>query len=72
MNIMNLRRRWICVHDGNRSVLSRRSQIMRLCYLMPFMFIYLHKTPYYREILDRNIESEMYIFIDYESCMIAQ
>ena len=72
MNIMNLRRRWICVHDGNRLVLSRRSQIMRLCYLTPFMFIYLHKTPYCREILDQNIESEMYILIDDESCMIAQ
>ena len=36
------------------------------------MFICLHKTPDYREILDQNIESEMYIFIDDESCMIAQ
>ena len=41
-------------------LLSRRSQIMRLCYLTPFLFKYLHKTPYYREILDRNIESEMF------------
>ena len=44
---------------------SRRSQIMRLCnltlcYLTPSLFKYLHKTPYYREMLDRNIESEMY------------
>ena len=36
------------------------------------MFIYLHKTPYYREILDRNIKSEMYICIVDESCVIAQ
>ena len=43
-------------------LLSRRSQIMRLCYLTPFLFQYLHKTPYYREILDRNIESEMYFY----------
>ena len=41
-------------------LLSRRSQIMRLCNMTPFLFKYLHKTPYYREILDRNIESEMY------------
>ena len=38
---------------------SRRSQIMRLCYLTPSLFKYLHKTPYYREMLDRNIESEI-------------
>ena len=43
-------------------LLSRRSQIMRLCYLTPSLFKYLHKTPYYREILDRNIESEMYFY----------
>ena len=41
---------------------SRRSQIMRSCYLTPFLFKYLYKTPYYREILDRNIESEMYCY----------
>ena len=46
---------------------SRRSQIMRLChltlcYLTPSLFKYLHKTPYYREMLDRNIESEMYFY----------
>ena len=35
-------------------LLSRRSQIMRLCYLTPFLFKYLHKTPYYREIFDRT------------------
>ena len=40
-------------------LLSRRSQIMRLCYLTPSLFKYLHKTPYYREMLDRNIESEI-------------
>ena len=41
-------------------LLSCRSQIMRLCYLTPFLFKHFHETPYYREILDRNIESEMY------------
>ena len=40
-------------------LLSRRSQIMRLWYLTPSLFKYLHKTPYYREMLDRNIESEI-------------
>ena len=40
-------------------LLSRRSQIMRLCYLTPSLFKYLHKTPYYREMLDRNIKSEI-------------
>ena len=55
------------VHGGNRSIfwyelLSGRSQIMRLCYLTPSLFKYLHKTPYYREMLDRNIESEMYFY----------
>ena len=44
-------------------LLSRRSQIMRLCFFMPFLFKYLHKTPNYREILDRNIESEMYFLL---------
>ena len=43
-------------------LLSRWSQIMRLCYLTPSLFKYLHKTPYYREILDRSIESEMYFY----------
>ena len=48
----------IRVRGGNGSVF-RRSQIMRLCYLTPFLFISLHKTPYFTEILDQNIESEM-------------
>ena len=48
----------IRVSGGNRSVF-RRSQIMRLCYLTPFLFISLHKTPYFTEILDRNMESEI-------------
>ena len=43
-------------------LLSRRLQIMRLCYLMPFLLKDLHKTPYYRETLDRNLESEMYLY----------
>ena len=38
------------------------SQIMRLCYLKPFLLKYLHKTSYYIEILDWNIESEMYFY----------
>ena len=56
----------ICVlHGGNRSVLScwdvdRRP--MRSCYLTPFLFKYLVKTPYYREILNRNIELEMWFY----------
>ena len=51
----------IRVHSGNRSVF-RRSQIMRLCYFMPFLFIYSHKKTYHREILDQNIETEMYFY----------
>ena len=43
-------------------LLSRRLQIMRLCYLTPFLLKDLHKTPYYRETLDRNLESEMYLY----------
>ena len=43
-------------------LLRRRSQTMRSCYLTPFLFKYLHKTPYYREILNRNIELEMYFY----------
>ena len=44
-------------------LLSRRSQFMRLYYLTLFLFKYLYKTPYYREILERNIESEMYFLL---------
>ena len=49
------------VHGGNRSVFCR-SQIMRLCYLTPFLFIFLHKTPYFTEILDLNFELEMKLY----------
>ena len=43
----------IRIRGRNRSVFHR-SQIMRLCYLMPFLFISLHKTPYFTETLDRK------------------
>ena len=52
----------ISARQSTCELLSRRSQIMRLCYLTPSLFKYLHKTPYYREMLDRNIESEMYFY----------
>ena len=45
----------------NKSVF-RRSQIIRLCYLMPFLFISLHKTPYFTETLGRNIESKTQLY----------
>ena len=38
------------------------SQIMRLCYLMPFLFVFSHKTQYFAEILDRSIELEMQLY----------
>ena len=64
--LMNLRCKAVFTAEigqySSIELLSRRSQIMRLCYLTPFLFKYLHKTPYYREILDRNIESEMYFY----------
>ena len=44
-------------------LLRRRSQTMRSCYLTPSLFKYLVKTPYYREILNRNIELEMYFLL---------
>ena len=64
--LMNLRCKAVFTAEIGKysgiELLSRRSQIMRLCYLTPFLFKYLHKTPYYREILDRNIELEMYLY----------
>ena len=55
---MNL---WCRSEFGNKSVF-RRLQIMRLCYLMPFLFISLHKTPYFTETLERNIESKTQLY----------
>ena len=61
--LMNLRCKAVFTAEiGQYSGMSRRSQIMRLCYWTPPLFKYLHKTPYYREMLDRNIESEMYFY----------
>ena len=47
-------------HGGNRSVF-RSSQIMILCYMTSFLFMSLYKIPYFTEILDRNIELEMWL-----------
>ena len=58
------------VHGGNRSVFWYWT--VESCYLTPSLFKYLHKTPYYREMLDRNIESEISLMSLLSDCAIRE